>query len=218
MIDNVFDMKFQPDAVLALMGSFPGRELFRKFSGVPLIAADGAGELLLDNGIEPDLIAGDIDSFGKCRYYKYFPKNKILTIEEQETNDFEKCLIYLSEKNYSKIAITGFNGGQLEHTLNNWCAYNKYTELFDLRLVEKDRIAASFSGGTCCKIQGKIDDQISIIPEPSAILTTKNLLFPLNHERLEVGYREGIHNRLSAPEGEITIHSGKALIFIPFKI
>ena len=205
---NFFLGDFEIQVVLSLMGSFPGREIYNKFAGVPLIAADGAGISLLDNGVEPDLIIGDIDSFGRSRYYKYFPKDKIITVTDQETNDFEKCLLYCEKENLTNILITGFGGGQLEHTLNNWSILAKYCECFNFRLLEKDRIAKVFGEGTYEIVSSEKDSIISIIPQMQAVLTTENFVYPLNNERLEIGYREGGRNQIIGTNATLTVHSG----------
>ena len=109
------------------MGNFPAKITVRKFSEKPLIAADGAGKVLLEHGIMPDYVVGDGDSFGECEPAKNFPSERFVKDPDQETNDFEKCLIFSFHKCWNRLLIIGFSGGLLEHTLNKLERTKKYS-------------------------------------------------------------------------------------------
>jgi len=63
-------------------------------------------------------------------------------------------------------------------------------------------------------INVKIGEIISIIPQSTALLKTKNLNWELNNELLELGVREGARNQAIDSQIDIDILSGSILLFI----
>ena len=81
------------DCILILQGKAPDPEIFRLFPDTFLIATDGAANGLIELGIIPHIIIGDLDSFDST----LLPENansQIIQIVDQEKNDFEKALDY----------------------------------------------------------------------------------------------------------------------------
>lgn len=211
---KIIEKKFEYDAVICLMGEFPGENTVRKFIDKPLIAADGAGKVLLEHGIMPDYVVGDGDSFGECEPAKNFPSERFVKDPDQETNDFEKCLIFSFHKCWNRLLIIGFSGGLLEHTLNNWSVLKKYSATLQLAVYEHGRISYVLQKGKY-EFHAKAGELISLIPQPSAVVTTHNLSYPLKNERLELGYREGARNVFAADYATVEIVEGEVLAFIP---
>ncbi len=199
-------------AVVCLNGDLPSNYLFDKFSKIPIISADGAAAKLLDMDITPSLIIGDMDSFSVTKYFDTFPKEKIIELPDQETNDFEKILNYCEYNNLNTLLILGFHGGDLEHTLNNWSVFKKYSNTLNLYIVDKNRLA--FSVSDTIEIRCRIGELISLIPQTSATITTKNLKWNLDNETLEIGVREGARNIAIGEIVSIEVHTGQLLIFI----
>ena len=59
---------------------------------------------------------------------------------------------------------------------------------------------------------------LSLIPQPKARLTTKNLKWELNNEILELGVREGARNQASYSKVTIILHEGELILFIDSRI
>ncbi|MBP7215182.1 MAG: thiamine diphosphokinase [Candidatus Kapabacteria bacterium] len=201
------------DLLIFLNGVFDEYELIQKLPKAPIFAADGAGLSLIKNGIIPDYIIGDLDSFSSDDAIATgFPNDRLIKISEQETNDFEKTLKYASEKGYNRILILGIHGGLYEHSLNNWSVLSRYSKFMNLTIYDKGRY------GICIDQSFRLktfkDEIISLIPKNKAILTTHNLYWKLEKEALELGIREGTHNIAIADEISIEIHTGEVFLFI----
>lgn len=199
------------DALLCLNSDLPEREFFKQFK-IPIIASDGAGILLYRMGILPDKVIGDLDSFYYAPESEKFNKERIVHIEEQDTNDFEKCLKYCINYNFKNILITGFHGGQLEHTLNNWSVFKRYSYILNLCIYDKGRYG--FSPKNDFEIQLKKDEIISLIPQPKIKLKTEGLFWELNDEIVELGKREGGRNQAKNKNIKIKIIDGDLIVFI----
>jgi thiamine pyrophosphokinase len=211
--DIRFSEKF--DCIICLNTDMPPVSLFRQLSDIPVIAADGAANRLAEIGIIPDFIIGDMDSFNGDDTV-VFQNSVILSNPDQETNDFEKILRFAIEKKYSRMLVAGFHGGELEHTLNNWSVFIRFARLLNLCIYDKDRYG--IVANSSLRLQTKLNEIISIIPQPEAVITTHNLRWALTKEQLRLGSREGARNRATTDEISIEIHSGEILIFFENKI
>ncbi len=203
-------------AVVCLNADLPDVDIFEMVSGVSIIVADGAANYLLDKGIEPDMIIGDMDSFALPKASKLFEQNKILIIPDQETNDFEKILLYCERKSLVNLLILGFHGGELEHTLNNWSVFKKYSHRLNMCIFDQNRYGISISEPV--DILVNINEIISLIPQPRATLTTNNLEWELKNETLELGVREGARNVAIAEHVTLDVIEGQLLLFINHRL
>jgi len=206
---------FQFECVICLNANLPGADFFSRLYNCEIIAADGAALKLLDIGINSDFIIGDLDSFNSDPRKSYFENSKIIHIPDQDTNDFEKILIWCIENNRNNLMITGMHGGELEHTLNNWSILMRYSLNLNLCVYDAGRygIPISESIEFLCRI-GEI---ISIIPLNRVLLSSENLKWELNNTELEFGKNEGARNQSTKEFVKIFVHSGIFLLFLDSK-
>jgi len=176
----------QQEAVIIANGQFPkkGNVIDILKESEYLVCCDGAIEHLERKHISPDIIVGDLDSFPEEYYAKYH--NKIVHIEEQDTNDLSKAFNYLVEKGFNKITILGATGKRDDHTLANisllynynkkaeteivtdygrWNVIDKSTELKShvgqqVSLFSNNREAQMFSEGLKYPLNGMIFDEL----------------------------------------------------------
>ncbi len=204
-----FSGKF--DAIVCLDAFLPGKVFFTGMKDLPLLAADGAALKLFDMGIIPDYVIGDLDTFLKDERAKLFDRKRVIQITDQNSNDFEKTLITASKKSFNNLLVTGFQGGELEHTLNNWSVFKKYSSKMQLCIYDCARYGIVVSSDTELNLSnGEI---VSILPQPEIVLTTENLLWELKEEKLALGIREGARNRTTADKIRLYVHSGEGLVF-----
>ena len=202
-----------PDIIICLNGVLPEAPIFHKLLPIPLIAADGAATKLREKNFLPQYIVGDLDSL--VHDLTYWRKHKQIHIEEvsdQNTTDFEKSLDFIEQKKCSSAIIMGIHGGELDHTLNNWSILMRYGKSKNLAIYDSGKIAIPLYESASINVAK--GDMISLIPQPSAILTTQGLEWNLEEEELMLGYREGARNRAVQDHIAIKIHSGSILLFL----
>lgn len=68
------------------------------------------------------------------------------------------------------------------------------------------------------ELETHFGEMISIIPQPFVKLSTKNLLWNLNNETLELGSREGARNVATDNYISINILEGSILLFIDARL
>lgn len=200
------------DCILCLNADLPDMKFFGKMTGIPVFAADGAASGLIDLGISPAYVVGDLDSFRQSRYFDSFDKEKIVHLPEQESNDFEKLLKFVHEKGFRNIVIIGFHGGELEHTLNNWSVFRRFSEFMNICICDRERFGISVRSNISLLLNA--GEMVSLIPQPSARLCTRGLKWGLDNEVLSLGSREGARNIAVNGEIEIEILEGEILLFI----
>ena len=206
------------DCVICLDAELPDINVFEQLKNIPIFAADGAVFKLYELGVETSKIIGDLDTFDKSLNKNKITKSKIIRISEQDTNDFEKVLKYVIENNYKNCLILGINGGEYEHSLNNWSVFIKYNKKLNLCLYTENRYGITIDSDT--KIKLELNEKVSLIPQPEAIITTKNLRFNLNNEMLSLGIREGARNYCIEANQEVIIlvHKGELCMFFDARL
>lgn len=199
----------QFDAVIALFGDVPPLSVFEQLAHVPLIAADGAASSLVKIGVFPEYVVGDLDSLDAELLGSLEGISEFVLEPDQNANDFEKSLRFAATQFWSRILIVGLHGGDLEHTLNNWSVLMKFAPSMPLTVLDRDRYIVPLS--TSFSVAVEPHEVISLIPQPSARLSTKGLRWELKDEELALGTREGARNVAVQGNVEVVIHEGSVL-------
>lgn len=202
------------DAIILLNGNIQFKILNKYYKkDIYLICADGASNDLRKHKIIPNIIIGDLDS-AKKKSLNYYRKRgvEVRKIEEQDTTDFEKSLLYSIENNFKNILIFGASSKRQDHTLNNYSVLKRYYKTLNLKIIDS-KFEISFIDK---KISFKYPKRksISIMPLPIAKgITTKGLKYQLENEDLELGIREGTLNISDSNYISIEFSSGDLLLF-----
>ncbi len=203
-------MRCTYDAIVCLNGELPPAEFFAHHNK-HIIAADGAAWQLHERGVQPQVIVGDMDSFVLREHNKEFEHSEFVWVPDQDSNDFEKILVYTHERGLGSLLVLGMHGGELEHTLNNWSVLIRYAWTHKLHVYDAGRLAIPVLD--IFELQTQKQELISIIPQPLARLSTRGLQWELHDEVLELGVREGARNRAVGNHLRIHVHEGAALVF-----
>jgi len=199
------------DAVICLNGDLPDTAVFEQLADRPLIAADGAANLLVAAGIGPEFVVGDLDSVTPQTLERLEGLAELVAEADQDTTDFEKSLRFAESQLWKNLLVIGMHGGDLEHTLNNWSVLMRHSRALQLTAFERDRYAIPvFESFT---YEASPDELLSLIPQPLATLTTSGLVWNLENEALELGTREGARNRAAESTVHVNVHTGSLLFF-----
>lgn len=211
MKDKIIFTNNRFDAVLCLNGEISHFDYIAENKG-KIYCADGAANTLISKYIIPDYIIGDLDSVNVNEIKTKSNDIKIIEKPSQEKNDFEKVLDFLISEDKKNILIFGFQGGELEHTLNNWSVLKKIAKQLNIIILHNDRYALPIHKSI--EIELKANEIISIIPQATCNIKTKGLKWELNNETLEIGTREGARNIAISEKVTIDLNSGEYLMFI----
>lgn len=183
-----------------------------------VIAADGGARRLLDLGIAPHYLVGDLDSLPKeavarltsvgCQLQRH-PADK-------DATDTELAIALALDRGATEIDLVGATGGsRLDHSLANvlllaadWPAGAR------LRLVEATATARVVRAGQSVDVPGTVGDIVALLPlaGPARGITTRGLQYALAGEDLAFGRARGVSNVLTAPVASISLAVGLLLV------
>lgn len=202
------------EAIIFLNGKIPFKILDKYYKNdIYLICADGAANELKEHKIIPNIILGDLDSAKKDTLKFYKKKGvQIRKIEEQDTTDFEKALMYSIENNFRNILIFGASSRRQDHTLNNYSVLKRYYKALNLKIIDTKFEIFFIDKNISFDYPKK--KSISMMPMPIAKgITTKGLKYKLTDEDLELGVREGTLNVSEEINISIAFKEGDLLLF-----
>lgn len=193
----------QYKSLLCLNGELPDLAFF-KANKLPIIAADGAANHLHAMGIHPHIIIGDLDSTSAL----VLETTQSLHLPDQNSNDFQKTLGYLSDNALLPSIIVGINGGCLDHVLNNinifmgtdCLLYAPPLKGFVLNAPKK--VTFTLAENT----------KISLLGIPSAEVSSKGLKWELNQSQLTFPGHTSCYNRAKHEKITLEVHQGDLLV------
>lgn len=157
-----------------------------------LVAADGGANVAVSAGHVPHRVIGDLDSVS-ARTRAAVPAARFLHVAEQETTDFEKCLMRI-EAPY--ILGLGFAGPRADHTLAAWNALVRHPGRRCLILTARDaafaaprRIALDLTAGT----------RVSLFPMAAVAGRATGLRWPIEGLDFRPDGRIGTSNQAEGP-------------------
>lgn len=172
-----------------------------------LVAADGGADAVLAAGLRPRAVIGDMDSLGDPARAAF--ADCLHPVPEQDTTDFEKCLIRIAAP---LIIAVGFSGGRLDHTLSvlNVLARHRERPVILLGpddvsfLVPHSHIALTLPVGM----------RLSLLPLAQARVDTKGLRWPINDAAMNFVDYISPSNEVALPRVEVWA-MGPLLVTLP---
>ena len=184
---------------------------FVKDKGDLVIGADRGYLSLRKNGIAPDIVIGDFDSYTgdvKCDNVDILPRVKDFT-------DGEMSIRYAIEKGYKRIRVYGAIGGGLDHTVANIAHCAKYTEEgIDISFIDGDNTLFAISNGRVCfskNAKGRIS--VFAYGKKAEGVYEKGLFYTLENATLDPFVPLGVSNEFVGADSEISVKDGILLIY-----
>ena len=174
-----------------------------------VIAADGAANRLMDLGIAPAAVIGDMDSLNDPGSLP--AESRIVPIAEQDTTDFEKCLYATQAPLYLGV---GFTARRVDHMLAVFHGMLARPEKRVVLLGEADAIALVPPCGI--RLDMRPGTRVSVFPlTPVRAVRSDGLEWPLDDLDLRVGRQVGTSNRAIAEQVEIVPDGPGLLLLVP---
>jgi thiamine pyrophosphokinase len=197
--------------VILANGEFPTHEIPLSYlrNAERIVACDGATENLLNFGLTPDYIVGDLDSISAELKQRF--SAILFHIPEQLTNDLTKAVHFCLEHGWDEITILGATGKREDHTLGNLSLLTDYVENIKVQLLTNYGIfTPQLQTATYESYPGQ---QISIFSlTPTSLFTFNNLLYPIANQSL-TSWWQGTLNEAISDHFTVQINQGKGLIF-----
>ena len=168
-----------------------------------IVAADGGAAHVIAAGYRPERVIGDLDSLSDD--LRVSLADVVEQVSEQETTDFEKCLMRMDAP---RILALGFMGGRIDHQL---AVLNILARYADRRIV-------LFGAEDCAAVVPKtglslslpVGDRISLMPLGASQAWTTGLRWNLDGQSLAP---DGMISSSNEVAGPITVStSGPVLL------
>ncbi|MEZ4999189.1 MAG: thiamine diphosphokinase [Bacteroidales bacterium] len=170
--------------VILANGSYPE-------SGIPLgylnaaekiICCDGAVVKLVQKGMEPWAIVGDLDSVPVELEAKY--SDRLYRDDDQDTNDLTKAVRFAIGEGFESIVILGATGVREDHTIGNISLLTEYARFIEVIMVTDFGIFIPLFSGT--KVSCIPGQQVSVFsPATGSGIRSHGLKYPLDNLSLE---------------------------------
>lgn len=198
--------------LMVLNGEMPDCSLFENslFNSEFLIGVDGGANWLIENGLEPNLILGDLDSLSPENLR--ITTSEIVKLDNQDFTDFEKSLEFLcSNYSFQGIEIWGATGKRFDHTLANLSTLKKFSRKAQITIC--DNYSESFLIFGNSTFSGEIGQQVSLTPISVAKgVTLEGFKYNLLNSDLKFGERVSSSNQFSQNEVNVEIEKGCLLV------
>ena len=187
-------MQFDKAVILVGQGEVNESRLTDMARHHPIIALDGGLQKLERLGLEAEWVIGDMDSIPQKLASNY--ADKMIKIDEQDSNDFEKALYAIKAPLFIGFGLLGGRFDQVMATLHGMIKYH---------LRKKLMIVSAYEVLICVMGQVKItlpaDCACAILPiRPISFSSSSGLRWPVDGLRLEIGGTISSSNHLIGTE------------------
>lgn len=171
-----------------------------------LIGVDGGAQLARNYGKEPEYVLGDFDSLD-ADFLKTFPRERLISFDEQETTDFDKALRSVRSP---LILGVGFLGARIDHqlaVLNSLARSGAPCILLgaeDLVFRVRDHTELALDPGM----------RLSLYPMTETRIRANGLRWPLGDGLLSPGGLISQSNEVSEPKVKLSA-DGNVLAILP---
>jgi thiamine pyrophosphokinase len=208
---------FMPRAIIFINGNLPEPALIPgmlKPEDV-IIAADGGTHHVLNLGLLPSIVIGDLDSLTDKEKTRLRNQNiRMLPYPaDKDETDLELALDYAVEAGYQEILLVGALGRRLDQTLGNISLLTN-PALLKINVRMDDGMEEVLYIKKSCQLHGREGDVISLVPWAGNVtgIMTEGLRWKLKNETLYSHETRGISNQFVAENASISIKSGLLLV------
>ena len=182
--------------VILADGDFPkaAQPLKLLHDAARIVCCDGAAVALLQYGLEPDLIVGDLDSLPEKMKRLY--ADRLIHFSEQENNDLTKTFRYCRSRGWNELVILGATGKREDHTLGNLSLLADYAEeLPGMELVTDYGVfSVAVESSSFTSTPGQ---QISIFAlDSGCCVSSEGLKFPMKKLKLRSWWQATLNEAL----------------------
>ena len=178
-----------------------------------IICCDGAVNQLIDKGLEPSIIIGDLDSIDQTLKSKY--KDRIIHAPGQDGNDLQKAIRWAENEGINEVSILGSTGKRDDHSLANIFILLQFSTSLKCTLITDYGCFTVVEGrGSFQSFKGQ---QVSLFSaNPEIEITSTNLKYNLNLEKINNLYC-GSLNECLCEDFTLSVSHGEILVYQVFK-
>ncbi|WP_425098879.1 thiamine diphosphokinase [Tropicibacter sp. S64] len=172
-----------------------------------VVAADGGAAALLDMGIMPDAVIGDMDSLSPDRQAG-LPPGVLHRIAEQDSTDFDKALRNISAP---LVLAHGFLGGRLDHQMAVLTVLCRHPERRCVLVGAEDVVTLV---PPCLTVAVPEGERVSLYPMGPVTGRSEGLRWPIDGIAMTPAGRVGTSNEAVGPV-RLWVDAPRMLLMLP---
>lgn len=172
-----------------------------------LVAADGGAGAALAAGHVPEAVIGDMDSLHP-RDRARLEASRIHAVTEQDSTDFDKCLMAIRAP---LVLGTGFTGPRLDHQM---AAFNSLVRHHKRRCILVGAQEVVLLAPPMLRLDLAAGDTVSLFPMGAVEARSEGLHWPLGGLHFAPDGRVGTSNRATGPIW-LAVTAPKMLLILP---
>lgn len=201
----------KPVVILA-NGRFPksGLPLGYLDNSERIVCCDGSVLKLLDYGLEPWAIVGDLDSVTERIKEKF--NDRLFHSDDQDTNDLTKAVRFCIKKGITNIVILGATGLREDHTLGNISLLADYADSISVKMITDYGVFIPVKAGAV--ISSWPGQQVSIFTmDKEMLISSTGLKYPLEKTEFQ-NWWMGTLNECKGDSFSLSFDHGRVLAFL----
>jgi thiamine pyrophosphokinase len=207
-------MQFSKTVILG-NGIFPNHPIPLEIlkNAETIICCDGAADGLIDHGLLPSVIVGDMDSISEINHLKF--KDIIFENSNQDTNDQTKAVEWAINNGYSDIVILGTTGKREDHSIGNISLLSDYLKRIKVCAVCDNGIFTPIHKST--EFDSFFGQAVSIFSlSPGSKISSVNLKYQLINRTFN-SWWQGTLNESMGNSFSLSFKAGEFLVFQGFE-
>jgi len=182
-----------------------------------IIAVDKGLETVIQLGLQPDIIIGDLDSLS-VELLSQYPKVPLLRHpSEKNETDTELALLWGVEQGFTELIVCNDLAGRFDHALalvQNLLLLKVTSPAIQTRIESQNQLLFMLDQQT--EFLGKQGSLLSLIALQvnAEFADSKGLKYPLQGLQLSPQLSRGISNEIISPQAEIDLTTGLVLAIL----
>ena len=188
-----------------------------------VVAADRGAVALVNAGLLPDALVGDLDSADQ-ETVDWLRANGVEIVtypSDKDATDLALAIEYAITRGVQRLRITGAlrqsprETSRIDHLFGNFAALaGAATRVHEARLVEADSEVVILTGPGECDVSGSVGDHVSLVPLTASVdgTTTSGLRWALDNDSLAWGTTRGVSNEMASTQARVRVSAGRLLV------
>ncbi|MDR2520619.1 MAG: thiamine diphosphokinase [Bacteroidales bacterium OttesenSCG-928-I14] len=182
--------------VILANGSFPKHKIPLTYlkKAKKIICCNGGGQNLIEHGLNPNFIIGDMDSISNSMIEQFH--FQIIKNSSQNINDLTKALNFcFIKKAWTEITIVGATGKREDHTLGNISILTKFARFMKIQLLTDYGVFVAIEKTTT--FESYPGQQVSVFSlTPNINISYIDLVYPLQNQPLHYWWEGTLNEAL----------------------
>ena len=179
-----------------------------------IVCCDGSTEKLLNSGLKPNAIVGDMDSLPENLQQKY--ASIIHKDSEQEHNDLTKAILFSLKQEPTSIAIIGATGIREDHTIGNISLLSHYKTLTNIPIELYTDTGKFFPISKSAAIDAPLGSKVSIFSLDTSIhIVSEGLRYPLDNVVFDSWWKATLNETTQNPF-KLTFEQGRVILYLVY--